>query len=618
MGLLNAGLCRDAGAWPAVPQMPMPRRRRLAALLPLLLALPAAAAAGAQPADTTTVVLDPAALLVVNGEREFPRERLITLHGLPNAAARACGTGGTPARAMWNPAGGWPLRLGEQAQALPRSLPPPLSASPCATPGVEAPLMALTVGRWPEALSEPRFPGTGTPRNPEEAADFLIGQMAPLSPDGAAPPLRFLEPRNESDIPSNWGWHWRPEAWSRNAEFHRVVAERLRARFPGLCVGGPAYAWPHFDAGDWRGMAGLAEFLRIAGPSLDFLSFHAYQRIRPARPDVPEPALQPALRWSATIDVLQGCARAVTGRSLPVVVTEYGGLLPQDATETEQRRFLEVASGALAAFADRTDAVALAVPFILPAAPWQPDYPYLACRWEDRTPRPTRLAGFFELWRDLGGQRIATEGDGRVVALAWREEAALNVMLANPSRAAAQVTLRLPDGQGFSEGSVRRFAASGAVETTPLPTGGAILLDPGEVARLRLPAPPGPQRHRSLWREPAPFCPTGPAGPARIELTTPATIPPGATLRLRLVLAAPEGLAVPPKLRVDGRETPLTVLGGTPTEARFLGTALATLGPVAASTRLSMELDMPHPGRLAAVAFEVESSGGAAPAPPPG
>lgn len=566
-------------------------------------------------ADIDRVIIDPAVAISLNGERSFPRDRLITMHDNGYGPARKCLEVPTPARLMWIAARWKAPTAGPLMSARPTPLPGPLAGSACAaSPGLK-PLAALTVGAYPDDISEAQFPGTGTPRDPETAATFLIDAMTTAAGAGD-PPYRFVEVRNESDLVENWGWHRKPDGWRRIGTFHAVMAKRLHERFPGLCVGGPTFSWPYFERSDYRNVrGGIRDFLRIAGPELDFLSLHAYEgskRIELAAPALPQGTLE---RWPATIATLRSCARQETGRIFPMVITEYGRQLPRQASPSAQYASCERPRRCSSPSPRCPDVIGLAVPFILPIAPWDGEFPYLACTWQKQVPTRSPLALFYDLVGDIRGEQIAADATAAgtdLHLLAYRDEDRLRLLVANGSARTRTIVPRAPDGAAWPVAEIRRFrfdADGPVVEQSRSEPGAGIPLDPGEINVLTLEGPlPATDRVRTVVREPVAFCPGETAGRASFAVTVPHSAGRRVhSARLRIAYFHPAAITAAPRVFVGGLPVAarLPVLGGA---GPFVGSVVVDLrtATLPANGTVEVVVDAEAPGRVTGATIEAE------------
>lgn len=291
-------------------------------------------------------------------------------------------------------------------------------------------------------------------------------------------------------------WQWQtPDL----AEFHNMVAERMREAHPDVLVGGPCYAWP-YPQGDWRGWRNPSQFIELSGGQLGFYDIHFYSKgdwALPLEPRWQEQTVDhPSLYRSQRLGVgtvwdfgrlegyldLWNAHHLATwdGEWIPMVISEFGrqGIFPQFGPWTNDFKpfiFMTTIVRMWMTFMDRPD-IQLTVPFILgesdldyaprrgmsiytrPRAPLPEGFVELAARRgqgliaemegpPDSSLEPTRFLDFYRFFTDIRGKRIPVKLDGE-------DKAALRRLFVHAFRDGDQGYLWIHNGGAFPENPV--------------------------------------------------------------------------------------------------------------------------------------------------------------------
>ncbi len=122
----------------------------------------------------------------------------------------------------------------------------------------------------------------GTPKDLEAAAT-LAADLVKAQKRDSGRTATWWEVKNESDIQTEWSYHWVEgyNGWEKLAEFHNLVAAKVREVAPEVKVGGPASAWFHPEKSDkkpFQHWESQKTFMDQTKGKLDFYSHHFYER----------------------------------------------------------------------------------------------------------------------------------------------------------------------------------------------------------------------------------------------------------------------------------------------------------------------------------------------------
>ncbi|XP_046562818.1 uncharacterized protein LOC124271701 [Haliotis rubra] len=124
---------------------------------------------------------------------------------------------------------------------------------------------------WPHWMDTSAHHGF-FPNNIDAAAEFvfLLVDTVNKGTKGRAP--TFFEIINEPDA------QWQNTNWTSFIKFHQAVAQKIKAKYPHMSVGGPTLTGASllFDRYDFRNWKRYADFLDMGLHHLDFFSFHSY------------------------------------------------------------------------------------------------------------------------------------------------------------------------------------------------------------------------------------------------------------------------------------------------------------------------------------------------------
>ncbi|MEM9420364.1 MAG: hypothetical protein AAGA25_15145, partial [Planctomycetota bacterium] len=190
---------------------------------------------------------------------------------------------------------------------------------------------------------------------------------------GIAP--KWLEVKNESDVPYEWSYHSVPDgqSWIKLADFHNKVAAGVKEFAPGTLVGGPTSAYPNFAGGDWRLARNQLEFMDNTKGHLDFYAHHFYESEALLFEDGLREGKNTYLlgRMTAYLDVVRA-HQANTDNVVPLVISEYGSL-SGGGEDHQVWKKLRNYSAFMVQFMQRPDELDVTVPFLIPFIWWEPE-----------------------------------------------------------------------------------------------------------------------------------------------------------------------------------------------------------------------------------------------------
>ncbi|XP_064613169.1 beta-porphyranase A-like [Liolophura sinensis] len=179
-------------------------------------------------------------------------------------------------------------------------------------------VMELKEKNWPPWMNTSLHKGT-FPNNLDAGADMILLLMEAVSrfTGGHVPP--FFEVINEP------GTLFATVHWSDIIKYHQLVVTKLKKKFPAMKIGGPTNtgAIQNADRHDFKIWKKLRDFMDMSLNLLDFFSFHAYNHVHKNGDTHAWSGINEA-RLVAVIDLIESYAWHKKGRSVPLIVSEYG------------------------------------------------------------------------------------------------------------------------------------------------------------------------------------------------------------------------------------------------------------------------------------------------------
>ncbi|XP_064613040.1 beta-porphyranase A-like [Liolophura sinensis] len=179
-------------------------------------------------------------------------------------------------------------------------------------------VMELKGSYWPHWMNTSLHRGN-FPNNLDAGAEMVLLLLEAVSrhTGGHIPP--YFEVINEP------GTLWQSVDWDTMVNYHRIVAGKLKKKFPKLKVGGPTNTGyiANSDYHDFSLWKRLQQFMDMSLDHMDFFSFHAYNRFHKEGNSYEWSGINEA-RLVAVIDLIESYAWHKKGRSVPLMVSEFG------------------------------------------------------------------------------------------------------------------------------------------------------------------------------------------------------------------------------------------------------------------------------------------------------
>ncbi|XP_052103156.1 beta-porphyranase A-like [Mytilus californianus] len=171
---------------------------------------------------------------------------------------------------------------------------------------------------WPKWMNTSQHGGK-FPNNLDAGSEFIVLLFKSIKQctHGIIP--KYFEVINEPDAA------WKYIKWNTVIDFHKIVAKKLKRQFPGIKVGGPTKngAISGSDKNDFRIWEFSRQFLDMSLDHLDFFSFHPYNFFLVKGNNYRFEGINEA-RLAGFIDLVESYANQKKGRSVPLIISEYG------------------------------------------------------------------------------------------------------------------------------------------------------------------------------------------------------------------------------------------------------------------------------------------------------
>ncbi|WP_299664996.1 beta-agarase [uncultured Polaribacter sp.] len=285
---------------------------------------------------------------------------------------------------------------------------------------------------------------------------------------------------------------------------HKAVADKVHAEIPEIMVGGYASAYPEVERLDfthWN--TRMKPFMDIAGESMQFFATHIYD----GRNVTGGYTKRSGSNSEAILDIIEAYSYVKWKKIKPHLISEYGftaqGLTDNKPYSEELNGICLVAyNRILMSLLDKPDRMLKAVPFITAKASWfynsknNPNkYPYpwvIKKRDADGSYTFTHLKKFYELWKDVNGNRIdITSNNPDIQVHAFQNETKTFIAINNLTEEAQPVNLRFLNNsdQFIKNTTLRRLYNSASkvpklVYFTDLKTVDDLVLKAGETVIL--------------------------------------------------------------------------------------------------------------------------------------
>ncbi|RME70019.1 MAG: beta-agarase [Verrucomicrobia bacterium] len=425
---------------------------------------------------------------------------------------------------------------------------------------------AMCLNNWPswmepEGLNIRNDMGTPAPELFDAAADLAARYIAAYRRmEGRV--AQWWEVKNESTIKHEWMFHNEPgyDSWGLLAEFHNVVADRIKASFPEIKVGGPTSAWMALDVNDFALARDQMRFMDLTRDHLDFYSHHFYEGKElvindPARDSNSGTYLSG--RLIADLDLLQN-HMALTDNWKPMIISETGSLHEGDR-DLDHWILLKNFNSLMIRYMNRANEFKLVVPFLIPVTWWDHDARHYLMRYrEDGSIEPTHQAKFLELWAPYRGELLPVQSSSRDLTLhAVADGNIVQVAINNmhPQRASVDLDVDLHGRRIRSILQTRLYLEYGRLEfrTEELPSLEAIpvAVEETTIVRIELDAPPelrGTLLEKTFYGD-ATLLPTGEPARFRVQCPTEGL----ERARLRVCFGRDHGFSEPLTVSMNGQ-----------------------------------------------------------------
>ncbi|WP_111708305.1 beta-agarase [Lutibacter citreus] len=201
------------------------------------------------------------------------------------------------------------------------------------------------------------------------------------------------------------------------SKFYNEVGKKVHEQVPNIMVGGYCSAWPEVDMKDfdhWN--TRMKKFMDIAGENMKFFSTHIYDGANVKG----NFTYRSGSNSEAILDLIEAYSYKKWGVVKPHLISEYGytanGLVGKPYSPELNGTCLIAYNRILMSLLDKPDRLLKAVPFITGKGSWfysdtrnseGNPYPWVILRkLKDGTYKYTHLKKFYELWKDVEGNRI--------------------------------------------------------------------------------------------------------------------------------------------------------------------------------------------------------------------
>jgi len=286
----------------------------------------------------------------------------------------------------------------------------------------------------------------GTPKDFEIAADLAADYVKAQKRDSGRT-ATWWEVKNEVDVQTEWSYHWVKgyDGWKELADFHNIVADKVKAVAPETKVGGPASAWFHPEKKNFSQWDNHKKFMDDTKDHLDFYSHHFYEKTWLDTHEALWKGYDNFLhgKLDCTLDMLQAHMRT-TDNKKPLVITEYGSLL-EGGTDQDCWVRVKNLNHLLIDFMQRPADFDLTVPFLIPFMHWDPSSGWaMITQNADGSYNRNKNGYFIDFWKGFGGERIEIhEEEHKLVTHAVRDGNKVVAVLSNRTGQMVNVNLEL-------------------------------------------------------------------------------------------------------------------------------------------------------------------------------
>ncbi|WP_343329109.1 T9SS type A sorting domain-containing protein [Polaribacter staleyi] len=256
--------------------------------------------------------------------------------------------------------------------------------------------------------------------NSSATAEWLAYYIKYFYGEGGQPTPKYFSIINEPEFINI-------TPFSNLADYHNVIANKVRSLNPDIKLGGFTSAGPQFEGkpqaqdpetisnpgfSDWDKY--WKPFIDIAGANMDYFDVHWYDS-----PFTGYQYLREGANLEASFDMLEQYSKLKLGVVKPFLVSEYGSFIEnyEDEPYTKKRDWtnLKAFSAMLMNYLDRPNLIIKSVPFMVVKGAWGTNpvtgypHPYRLLRQENGKWVFTEFVKFFQLWSDVKGTRVVSK-----------------------------------------------------------------------------------------------------------------------------------------------------------------------------------------------------------------
>jgi len=260
--------------------------------------------------------------------------------------------------------------------------------------------------------------------------DYFKNRVAPFSRPEYYEPMNepFVHARDFYDEPD---WNSAAEARVKleMTQFFKQIGQKIHAasELANMKVLGFSSAFPSFEKNDfsiWN--QNMKLFMDEAGEDMDAFSTHLYDGINQIGKDTK----RSGSNMEAILDMIETYSYVKWGIIKPHAITEFGGIENDEFSDLSNMQSIRSQNAMLFGLLERTNRMEIAIPFTTGKSTWhiteENNYmPYKAVLYK---PIPlgvpldqvtgwefTNRIYFYDLWKDLAGDRVLIKSDNRDV-----------------------------------------------------------------------------------------------------------------------------------------------------------------------------------------------------------
>lgn len=306
----------------------------------------------------------------------------------------------------------------------------------------------------------------------EAAADWTVTFFKHFFNDETRP--LFYEPMNEPFVHAKHFGKDDDVVMKRMAELYREIGKSFDESGLDVQVVGYASAWPSMELKDfWHWDTRMKMFMDVAGEYMDGISTHLYDGTNITGQD----NRRSGSNSEAILDLIETYSFIKWGFVKPHAITEFGDIpkgYPEHYTPEKSSQEHRAYNHIMFNLFERQDRILTAIPFITSKSPWFYEESgtyeaYLADLWRPDASSVvngqvqkyyfTKKIDFYELWKDVKGERSVAYSDNPDVAVAtFIDDAKVFICLNNLDDFDQVVGLNNLSGhRKFKSGRLRRL-----------------------------------------------------------------------------------------------------------------------------------------------------------------